>query len=80
MNVSVLIRLVVFLVLFSPNVQAQDGSVDFSGLYERIYQIQVISKDAGSKSSIGSGFQVSSEGHIVTNYHVVSAFVNAPNQ
>ncbi len=80
MNFSILIRLVVLLALLSPNAYAQEGGVDFSGLYERIYQIQVVSKDAGSKSSIGSGFQVSSEGHIVTNYHVVSAFVNAPNQ
>ncbi len=54
------------------------AEVDFSDNYERIYQIRVLSPEAGSKSSIGSGFQVSSDGLIVTNYHVVSQFVNAP--
>lgn len=33
-----------------------DG-IDFSDDYERIYQIRVVSPDAGGKSSIGSGFQ-----------------------
>ena len=59
-------------------VAANTNNVDFSEQYERIYQIRVVSKQAGGKSSIGSGFQVSADGRIVTNFHVVSEFVNSP--
>jgi len=57
---------------------AKSSDLDFSGYYERIFQIRVVSKLAGGKSSIGSGFQVSADGRIVTNYHVVSEFVTSP--
>jgi len=54
------------------------GPADFSDKYGQIYQIRLVSPDAGAKSSIGSGFQVSSDGLLITNFHVISDYVDAP--
>ena len=55
-----------------------------SSLFEKykpsVYQIKVIDIASGNKSTIGSGFQVSSDGLIATNYHVVSDFILDPDK
>jgi serine protease Do len=38
----------------------------------QLVQIRTLLKGQGSQTSVGSGFFVSAEGHIVTNFHVVS--------
>ena len=38
----------------------------------QLVQIRTVLKGRGSQTSVGSGFFVSAEGHIVTNFHVVS--------
>ena len=75
-------RLLIFaaLSMLPLSLLAQETTPDFSEYYEQIYQIRVSSSRAGSKSSIGSGFQVSAGGLIATNYHVISDYIQSPEQ
>jgi hypothetical protein len=45
-----------------------------------VVEIQVLEAGSGSKSSIGTGFYISSEGHVVTNYHVISRVIYYPEK
>lgn len=72
-----ILKYFIFLSLYlTTQALANDDSTKFSEYYEKIYQIQVVSENAGSKSSIGSGFQVTADGHIITNYHVISEYIH----
>ena len=63
---------------------AQEPSASTSEVFrrhaDRVVKIQVTESSSGAKSSIGSGFHVSGEGHLVTNYHVISAVVTDPDR
>jgi hypothetical protein len=50
----------------------------FERLKGRVIQVRIIERRSGTKSSIGSAFFVSPEGHAITNYHVISSIVHHP--
>lgn len=52
----------------------------FADSRQQVYQVRVIDRGSGDKSSIGSGFLVSSEGHLATNFHVVASYVHEPGK
>lgn len=52
----------------------------FSDLRQTVFQIRVIDIGSGDKFTIGSGFQISPQGHIATNFHVVSSYVHKPEK
>lgn len=80
-----MIRLLIVTLLFFPSISAianNNNNNNTESLYadvaHSVYQIRVINKETGKKSSIGSGFVVSQNNILATNYHVVSQYVNNP--
>ena len=68
------------LALVSCAALAQDARSLFSEFKDRIYQIRIIERSTGKQAELGSGFLVSADGLIVTNYHVVAAYTDAPDR
>lgn len=50
----------------------------FERIKGRVAQVRIIERRSGTRSSIGSAFFVSAEGHAITNYHVISSIVHHP--
>lgn len=75
------LSLAILLLATSP-VAAQDARTSdvFTRYSDRVIKIQVIEGGSAAKATIGSGFFVTARGHVVTNYHVISKLVHAPER
>jgi len=72
--------LVLFILIFSIRAHAELNTASiYSNVEKSVYQIRVINKQTGKKSSIGSGFVVTKNNILATNYHVVSEYINDPD-
>ena len=76
--------LFLFFVVASQTISASaSAELDTSNIYtnveKSVYQIRVLNKETGKKSSIGSGFVVTKDNILATNYHVVSEYINDPD-
>lgn len=52
----------------------------FGRFAERVVKIQVVESGASANAGIGTGFFVSGDGHVVTNYHVIADVVHDPDR
>jgi len=70
----------VFILLSHSAFATEQAEEIFAQLTPSLYQIKLIDKASGEKSSIGSGFQISPDGIIATNYHVISSYARHPEK
>ena len=59
---------------------ADEAARLFAEHKDLVLQVRMLDRASGSKASIGSGFQVSEQGHVVTNFHVISELIYHPDQ
>jgi hypothetical protein len=51
----------------------------YEGARGQLLQIRTLLKHQDSQASVGSGFLVSADGHVLSNYHVISQFALEPD-
>ena len=63
---------------------AQQGGTATADVFrrnaDRVVKIEVVETGSAAKASIGSGFFVTGGGEIITNYHVISKLIHAPER
>lgn len=75
--VAILLSLMTLLTFAAMANQAEQVFKEYS---PALVQIKSINIESGQKSSIGTGFFINQDGVIITNYHVVSSFVQNPEK
>lgn len=75
-----LLPLLALLLLVSRSSSALDAQTIFENSEQALFQIRVINRETGKKSSIGSGFIFDRPIRLATNYHVISSFIEKPER
>lgn len=52
----------------------------FDRYKDRVVQVRLLESTSGVRASYGSGFIATRDGHVITNYHVLAAFVTKPDR
>ena len=56
------------------------GQRIYADVRHRLVQVRTLLKTQDSQSSVGSGFLVTADGHLITNYHVISSYALQPDR
>src|ERR671911_3203989 len=76
--------IIFFLSLWSRNASGQAISASTPEIFrqysEHVVRIEVVEIGSAAKASIGTGFYATQRGDIVTNYHVISKLIHAPER
>ena len=78
--VATTLWLLLLLIGSRESVWADDAKSLFREYSNRIYQIRIIDRSSGKQASIGSGFLITAEGLLITNYHVISDYAHQPER
>ncbi len=77
-----LLRLIAASLLLTGIVAPPAAAMDSKNIYQlnqqRVFQVRVLNRETGKKSSIGSGFIVGDGSQVATNYHVISQVILEP--
>ena len=83
MTITLRASIAFFAALFTAGAAAAPASYSAQELFERfrdsILQVQITNTLSGERASIGTGFYVTADGLIVTNYHVIASVVQKPD-
>lgn len=76
-----LLRVLICLLLCVSALAAEEWTTEdvYTRHQDSVLQVRIIDAKGGAKRSIGSGFMVSDDGRLVTNFHVVADFVHHPD-
>ena len=78
MSLRLIAACLLFAEIFSAPALAMDSKEIYQLNQERVFQVRVLNRETGKKSSIGSGFIVGDGSQIATNYHVISQIILEP--
>jgi hypothetical protein len=77
-----IVTLVVFLIAgqWLQTAQALESKAIYQMHEDNVFQIQVLNRETGKKSSIGSGFIFGNGRQVATNFHVISQIITEPER
>ncbi len=79
MRLTNTIWLIMLLGISTQSAHALESKAIFQMHQDRVFQIRVLNRETGKKSSIGSGFIIGDGRQVATNYHVISRVILEPD-